>query len=179
MLYNKVCAICQKDFETHQPRGRYCPECRGNGCKNKAAARYWRWKHSHPCPDCSQTIAHNSHRCIKCAHTKTGREHRGANNARWKGGKTYDCDGYVRVIHKGHARTRNGYVYQHILVWEEANGILPHGYIIHHLNGIKNDNRLCNLAAMPKSQHHYAIHLHSLQRRIRDLEAEISQQTLF
>ena len=36
--------------------------------------------------------------------------------------------------------------YEHRLVWIEANGPIPDGYVIHHINGKKKDNRLENLA---------------------------------
>jgi len=74
---------------------------------------------------------------------------------------------------------KQGWVWEHILVWEKANGMpLPDGHVIHHLNGIKHDNRPQNLIALPTSQHHYALYFQSLKKRIRDLEAELSQQRL-
>jgi len=79
---------------------------------------------------------------------------------------------------KHHERNTRGYLYEHIAVWEEANGKLPEGYVIHHLNGIRHDNRLSNLMALSRSKHHFALHLQALQKRIRDLEAEVSQQKL-
>ena len=80
--------------------------------------------------------------------------------------------GYVYVLSPGHPRTdENGRVREHIIVWEEAYGRpLPGGWLIHHLNGIKNDNRPENLFATTQSKHH------SLKRpykkRILDLEKE-------
>ena len=35
---------------------------------------------------------------------------------------------------------------QHRYVWEQHNGPIPDGMQIHHINGIKNDNRIENLA---------------------------------
>ena len=35
--------------------------------------------------------------------------------------------------------------WEHRAVWEEANGDIPKGMQIHHINGKKNDNRLENL----------------------------------
>ena len=60
-------------------------------------------------------------------------------------------------------------VFEHRLVWEKKHGKLPEGYIIHHLNGIKDDNRIENLRAMPKKSHSPAL---MYLERIRDLEQE-------
>lgn len=65
----------------------------------------------------------------------------------WKGGRLKHSGGYTKVMHKGHSRADNkGYVLEHVLVWEEANGhSLPKGATLHHINGIRNDNRIENL----------------------------------
>lgn len=42
---------------------------------------------------------------------------------------------------------------EHQRVWEEANGPLPDGYVIHHKNHDKLDNRLVNLEALTRSEH--------------------------
>lgn len=40
----------------------------------------------------------------------------------------------------------------HRLVWQSFNGRIPQDYEINHLNGIKTDNRLCNLEAVTRSE---------------------------
>jgi len=58
---------------------------------------------------------------------------------------------------------------EHLAVWEEANGRrLPDGWVIHHLNGIKTDNRLRNLSALPNMKH--MLVLAAKAKRIRELE---------
>lgn len=47
----------------------------------------------------------------------------------------------------------NKYVYEHIFVWKKNNGNIPKGFVIHHINGIRNDNRVENLACMSQSDH--------------------------
>jgi hypothetical protein len=42
----------------------------------------------------------------------------------------------------------------HVLVWEAAYGSVPDGYEVHHINGIRNDNRLCNLEIHTCQDHH-------------------------
>lgn len=41
----------------------------------------------------------------------------------------------------------------HRLIWEENNGKIPNGYVIHHINGISTDNNLSNLQLMSKKEH--------------------------
>lgn len=49
---------------------------------------------------------------------------------------------------------KSGYVMEHILIFEKESGIeIPNGCCIHHLNGIKDDNRIENLCLMTHSAH--------------------------
>ena len=66
--------------------------------------------------------------------------------------------------------TANGYVREHILVWEEEHGTLPEGYVVHHLNGIRADNRPENLAGLPRAGNRSWHLVHLMQERIRTLE---------
>jgi len=93
----------------------------------------------------------------------------GPNNPNWKGGKRIDEDsGYVMVW----VTELQTYRREHHLVWEKVNGPLPEGWCIHHLNGIKTDNRLENLLALQiKSHNNY---IPALKKRIRELEVEVS-----
>ncbi len=101
---------------------------------------------------------------------------RGERNYRWKGGKQ-SCKGYVRVLLSQHHRAdTKGYVLEHILVWEQSNHkTLPDGWVVHHLNGIKDDNRPDNLLAMPTSKHDNFIP--ALKARIRELESQLNEAT--
>lgn len=72
----------------------------------------------------------------------------------WKGGRIYN-DGYVLVLMPDDPRANSkGYVAEHRLVWEHANGrALAPGEHIHHINGVRDDNRPENLVALTRSEH--------------------------
>lgn len=102
------------------------------------------------CPDCGAQVFRRSGRCRACADKELGRRRTGANNPTWKGGRTMHRDGYWMV------RQPDGtYRFEHHVVWEQTHGRpLPKGWVVHHLNGIKTDNRPVNLAGMPRQEHH-------------------------
>jgi len=91
----------------------------------------------------------------------------------WQGGKTKTSTGYIEVYMPEHHRAnKRKRVYEHILIWEEANGRrLRKDEVIHHLNGIKTDNSPLNLLALRNEKHRRWIP--ALQKRIRDLENEL------
>ena len=74
---------------------------------------------------------------------------RGENHPFWKGGKTGP---YSRVYRPNHPyATGRGYVRKHRLVMEEKIGrYLTPNEIVHHINGIKTDNRIENLRIILK-----------------------------
>lgn len=86
-----------------------------------------------------------------------GMRHRGPNNHKWKGGRKITDSGYVLVVHPDRIRRKSGKgyvtVYEHRLIWEQINGPIPQGWEIHHLNGVKDDNRIENLQALPCREH--------------------------
>lgn len=51
----------------------------------------------------------------------------------------------------------------HRLVWELEKGPIPAGYIIHHINGNRLDNRIENLACITQKEHNK---IHAKNRRI-------------
>jgi len=82
--------------------------------------------------------------------------------------------GYIAVYKPNHPRAKRNYVLEHILVWETHHQRpLPEGWVIHHINGIKSDNRPSNLKALPSSKHNALISV--LKRKIRQLEIENQQ----
>lgn len=99
-------------------------------------------------------------RCKSCSHVgkRLSEEHkkaiirgnnggRGVNSPSWRGGRRYTNKGYVRVYAPSHPECMcDGYVMEHRLVVEKEIGrFLNKTEVVHHVNGIKDDNRIENL----------------------------------
>ncbi len=97
----------------------------------------------------------------------------GANNPGWKEGKHIGERGYVFIRKPEHPRVlSNGYVAEHRLVMEEKLGrYLTRWEHVHHINGIKGDNRPENLELVNATSHNLITRMES---RIKELEKEIN-----
>jgi len=84
-------------------------------------------------------------------------------NTEFGGHKKKRMDGYVHVYAPNHQNaTKEGYVMEHILVMEKHIGRhLTEGEVVHHINRIRDDNRIENLVLMTKSAH---ISMHNKER---------------
>lgn len=90
----------------------------------------------------------------------------GASHHRWNDGRMLSSQGYVKVrVGRGHPLAdANGYAYEHLLVWVSAgNPKPPPGWLLHHENENKTDNRLDNLALITKGEHN-RLHMAERQR---------------
>jgi acetyltransferase-like isoleucine patch superfamily enzyme len=71
----------------------------------------------------------------------------------WKGGRRSDKDGYIFIRHNGE------YVREHRKIVADAIGReLTADEVVHHINGLKNDNRLDNLLLFPNESQHQKFH---------------------
>jgi hypothetical protein len=69
-------------------------------------------------------------------------------------GRGMTPDGYVRVRAPKHPLCGSWpYILEHRLVWYEAHGPIPPGMVVHHINGIRHDNRLENLQLLTLGEH--------------------------
>lgn len=86
---------------------------------------------------------HNNHR-------------RGPDSHLWSERELRSSHGYSKVrVGKGHPLSDpNGYAYEHLLVWVSAGNNRPTANeVIHHINGVKTDNRISNLELRDRAQH--------------------------
>lgn len=88
----------------------------------------------------------------------TGHNYRGTHGPdapTWKGGRWQHQTGYIYVYQPEHPHANDDdYVLEHRLVYEQAHGVqLTATDIIHHVNGIRDDNRPENLVRTTRSAH--------------------------
>ena len=162
------------------------------GKKGSTGRKSYIW---HSCIDCGKEQWVSlwrgepvSWRCRSCA-TKLQPHPFGTKGYGWKGGRMVS-NGYVRVwvslndffypmsAMRNHFR---GYVLEHRLVMaKHLNRCLLSWEVVHHKNGIKNDNRLENLELLPTPKYHlvdarFKAGYKKLQNKIKQLEAKIEE----
>lgn len=113
-----------------------------------------------------------------CSHACRARFYfSGEKNIRWNGGRTTASNGgYIMLKAPNHPRaTKGGYVREHRLVLEQHLGryLLP-SEDVHHINGVKTDNRIENLEVISSRSEHvrlehqkgtYTEHLNKLNNK--------------
>jgi len=170
------CQRCGEQFEAKRSDAQFCKPCQ----------RVWRKEYLHrydkrrkdSCPRCGAPKGTRARFCLPCENKARRERYVGESNPNWRKGRSRS-GGYVQVrIKAGTPGKGKGAFYrgEHIVVWEEANGPLPKGYVVHHLNGVKDDNRLENLLALPRGEHHAHPRdaLRPYEKRIRELEQQVA-----
>jgi flagellar basal body rod protein FlgC len=128
-----------------------------------------KWKREHPMTEeqkKKKLISSHKNKCAICGKPIMNKStycpangHFGENNSHWKGGKK-KCHDYVYVWNPTHPNAaNNGYVFEHRLVMETHLGrtLLPEE-VVHHINGIPNDNRIENLMLFKNHSEHISLH---------------------
>lgn len=130
--------------------------------------------------------------CVPCSNTVRNKRNRpwGKDSFNWKGGRFRSPDGYIRIRLAPDDPLRvmvtsGGYVREHrYLVAQAVGRPLERWEVVHHKNGIKDDNRLENLELMPNQGDHWPsviaqgqfkameTRIQTLEQRVLLLEAE-------
>lgn len=91
---------------------------------------------------------------MKIKRNDQGRFVKGTRNISWKGGRSDDGQGYIRIWKPEHPFNNHGYVLEQRLVAEKQLGrYLEKNEVVHHINGVRDDNRLENLVVMTRHEH--------------------------
>lgn len=129
-IKNRNCSTCSREF-TPSSRHKNCPSCRGEQQKKTCK--------------CGKPMYKNARTCSSC------RINVGESNGNWKGGRTRQSKGYIYIAVDIEGRSK--YKLEHIVVMETHLGrALLQGENVHHINGIRDDNRLENLELWVKPQ---------------------------
>lgn len=139
-----------------------------------------RWVNSNKKGDAKTTV------CLKRAGVGSMLERKGLlkhgeayANAHWKGGRVARTDGYAMVYVYSTdfffpMADKRKYVMEHRLVMaKHLNRHLLAWETVHHINGIRNDNRLENLELLPSPHQHDA--LSRMKQYIKKLEREVDR----
>ena len=91
---------------------------------------------------------------------KISKAHKGPKHFNWKGGKKKTLEGYILIKKWEHPFCdKNGYVYEHRLIVEKyLKRYLKSKEKCHHINEIKDDNRIKNLMVFANHGYHIAFH---------------------
>ena len=157
----RICVLCGREYKPNNSNAKHCsPECMAESCRIRARKHYYE-KRKHPCILCGRLC--KALVCQLCSSTN----------------RYYDKHGgYVFLRMPSYPGSKkNGTILEHRYVMEQFLGRqLTSNEVVHHLNGVRNDNRIQNLALVTEKSHPKNTYIKLLQKRIRGLEACIAQQ---
>lgn len=160
-MYKGVCKICGNTFKACRKSQVFCShKCFFAFRDGKPRKRGWHrptFTKAHRDKLALANIGKTATEETKAKMRKSAK--RGADNFNWNNGRcTYT--GYVAVLSPGHPMAnKRGYVMENRFVYSEyINRPLLTEEVVHHINGIKTDNRIENLMLFPNQREHLAFH---------------------
>ena len=141
------CDYCGKEFKREYFKAQ---RVKHHFCNSKCEGK-WKTGKNHPL----YGKKHTEETRVKMSLVKIGK-----NNSRWNGGKTKDGNGYILVKNYDHPNCNTrGYIREHRIVMEKKLGrYLTKEEIIHHKNGVVDDNRIENLKLFANDIEHKKYH---------------------
>jgi len=176
----KECFKCKKTYTSKYSFAQYCShKCFLSTLKGRKLSKEWKekigkankisvkksWENKEYRKRMSE--AHKGHKpsletrkrmsLAQIQRVKKG-ENCGSNHYNWKGGR-HKRAGYIYIYQPHHPQNNSGYVLEHRLIMEKiVNRFLSISEIVHHKNGIRDDNRIENLQLLPNKSYHAKCH---------------------
>lgn len=160
---HKVCLYCGKTFvrkegypEHRWVKRRYCSKsCATRGCLSSKIDTYKTCmfcgkqmvKRENESPAAFNSKKFCSRSCVS-SFTKNGAFKPKEQHWNWKGGKYIDKLGYVNMRINGRQTKEHT-----VIIEKEIGRCMNKNEVVHHVNGIRNDNRIENLRLMTNSEH--------------------------
>ena len=150
------CIDCQTEIENKSKRCQPCYLLTIKGI-NHPNYKHGNRTNNKICKNCGIEISCSATFCRSCATTIQLQDP--TRNPNWKGGVIYERGYRLIFIPEYNTNTSCSYEYEHRLIMEKHLGRkLKSTEIIHHINGIRDDNRIENLMLFKSNSEHRDFH---------------------
>ena len=128
--------------------------------KHKGRKLSKEWKENIAKASRGRTVSEETRKKIGLGNSIANKGKTGDKCSAWKGGRYKTTHGYILFYAPKHPHCNNrGYINEHRYIMEKhLKRILSKKEIVHHKNGIKDDNRIENLELIPSLSFHRIIH---------------------
>ena len=169
----KLCKRCGKTFACPISKQKFCSQiCGAKSTGERRRGFHWPPEMRKRMSEIAKS--QNRHPSIECCRKgglkggprkparwyESMQKRKGANNVRWKGGRWRLSTGYIYILKPEHPHaSKAGYVLEHRLIMEQAIGrYLLQEEQVHHINHVKDNNRIENLKLFSSNSEHIKHH---------------------